>query len=127
TERQRTSLRGALANMRDACHRAGIGPHQLRAVQKELLDGTALIAGVLADPAGPYLLELLADPSWLEPKADPGQAVPPLQVEPRAPAVGHLLKAIKAVGRAEQVGPPTSAARPDERRTSRGRRLQRSI
>jgi hypothetical protein len=135
----RTRLRAYTATVRQALGRLGIGPHELHAMQRQIRSGESrILDGPLQGDAGPYLLELLADPSWLEPLpvAPTKLVVPPLT---RATAAVGVVKAMKAVGREMRDGPlpvkdimaiktaQEKAKRPETDPISTRKRLRRSI
>jgi len=100
----------------------GIGPRELYALQALSVqppgnDGQHPLqhAPQLRSAAAPYLLELLADPSWLDTPAAtaPPDALPAAGTDGTR-AVGHLTKAMKGVGRSRRDGPPVRRRTPED-------------
>ncbi len=133
------TLQGSAARVRQWLRQEhGIGPRQLRQVQalayrptnEGLLPGPALL--LLKDPQTVRVLELLADPSWLDgPAANDAPPTAPSGAErtrllESARASSALLSGIRQVGREQRDGP--SLREKDARRKARVRaRAQREL
>ena len=116
-ERQR--LRDHLAFLGQRMREEGIGPRELFALQALSVQPVDKDGGhplkdfpLLTSPQAPYLLELIADPSWLD---DPAATAPPPALPaptPGARAVGQLIDAFKSVGREMRDGPKAAPTQP---------------
>jgi chaperonin cofactor prefoldin len=98
----------------------GIGPRELYALQAHSVqppaeDGQHPLqhAPQLRESFAPYLLELIADPSWLDTTAAPAPpAVQPAASTDETRMAGHLTKAFKDVGRSRRDGSPVRRPTP---------------
>lgn len=141
SEEDRGALRAQIAKVREALHKQNIGRRELRMLQALSLNkpdqDTPSELGAwptLSSTNTPYLLELLADPSWLVLPGERETAAPPVEVSPGPALVKHLIKATKDVGRdirdGSRVAKPRQPGRPgetaEEKYRRRGPRLERA-